>query len=403
MNIVIIGSGGREHAIMEKLQSENPDSKVFMTKEPDDYDSLYKFVKKANIELIVVGSELPLENGIVDYFREKNIKIFGPTKEVAKFETSKVFAKEFMKKYSIPTSHFRVFTNRDDAKEYILSKDGNLVVKYDALAFGKGSFICNSVDDVYSSLDIIEKKFAKTKDFNFILEEILYGKEISIMSVIDSKNIVTFQPARDYKPLLDGDLGGNTGGMGAYTPVDFVTDDILLEINENIIKKTLDGIKKENIYYNGFLYFGIILTKDGAKLLEYNVRLGDPETEVLLPAMKSSLTKLILDSLDGNLKDSKIEFDNRYFIDLVLASKGYPENYETGKAISIDNDFNYYDNKIFYSAVKYINGEFLTDGGRVMNLVVSGETLEEASEKLYKSAEKINFEGIYYRKDIGRG
>jgi len=403
MNIVIIGSGGREHAIMEKLQSENPDSKVFMTKEPDDYDSLYKFVKKANIELIVVGSELPLENGIVDYFREKNIKIFGPTKEVAKFETSKVFAKEFMKKYSIPTSHFRVFTNRDDAKEYILSKSGNLVVKYDALAFGKGSFICNSVDDVYSSLDIIEKKFAKTKDFNFILEEILYGKEISIMSVIDSKNIVTFQPAKDYKPLLDGDLGGNTGGMGAYTPVDFVTDDILLEINENIIKKTLDGIKKENIYYNGFLYFGIILTKDGAKLLEYNVRLGDPETEVLLPAMKSSLTKLILDSLDGNLKESKIEFDNRYFIDLVLASKGYPENYETGKVISIDNDFNYYDNKIFYSAVKYINGEFLTDGGRVMNLVVSGETLEKASEKLYKSAEKINFEGIYYRKDIGRG
>ncbi len=410
MNIAVIGKGAREDAIAQKLLNEG--NKVYLINESniknnnvnikvDDFFKIKEFCNHKNIELIIVGPEDLLVKGITDYFNNTNIKVFGPKQDYTFLESSKIKAKYFMKKNEVQTAPYIAFEKFEEnkIKQIINEKKGNLVLKYDGLAAGKGVLISNNIKDALNNLEVLKTKYGK--NLKLIIEDRLIGSELSIMSITDGKNIKIFQASQDYKLSHNFNKGLNTGGMGAITPVDFITDNILSEIKKKIIMPTINGFKKENIHYLGFLYFGIILTKEGPFLLEYNIRLGDPETQVLLPAMKTNLTNLINLTLDKNLdKIEEIEFNSQYYMSLVLASKGYPLDYATNKIIKINKkDLNC---NIFYAGVKKDeNNNLLTNGGRVLNIVSSDNNLERLKNTVYKCAENIDFETKYYRDDIG--
>lgn len=410
MNIVVIGKGAREDAITQKLLNEG--NKVYLINESniknnninikvDNFFKIKEFCNNKNIELIIVGPEDLLVKGITDYFNNTNIKVFGPEQAYTFLESSKIEAKDFMKRNGVQTASYIAFKKLEESKikQIINEKNGNLVLKYDGLAAGKGVLLSNNIKDALNNLEILKTKYGK--NLKLVIEDKLIGSEISIMSVTDGKNIKIFQASQDYKLSHNFNKGINTGGMGAVTPLDFVTDDILNEIKKKIITPTINGLKKENIDYVGFLYFGIILTKDGPFLLEYNIRLGDPETQVLLPAMKTNLTNLITQTLNKNLKKIKeIKFDSKYYMSLVLASKGYPLNYDINKLIKINRKTLNCD--ILYAGVrKDKDNNLLTNGGRVLNIVSSDNNLENLKNSIYECAKNINFETKYYRDDIG--
>ncbi|OGS45480.1 MAG: phosphoribosylamine--glycine ligase [Elusimicrobia bacterium RIFOXYD2_FULL_34_15] len=408
MNILVIGSGGREHAIVWKLSKSNKIKKIFcipgsgaiskiaecVNIDSLDFEKISDFVLENKIDLTVVGPEIPLSEGIVDYFNKKNLKIFGPDKRAAQLESSKVFAKTFMKKYNIPTASFEVFDNYEKALKYINSNP-SVVIKADGLAAGKGVFVCDNVKEAQDALkEIMVNKIFGEAGKNIVIEEKLSGEETSLLAFCDGKTILPLIPAQDHKRIFDFDKGPNTGGMGAYAPVNLVDK----KASDKIFDSFLNGINLEKLNFKGIIYVGIMLTKEGPKVLEFNVRFGDPETQAILPLLKTDLLDLVSATVNGELSKYKIEWYNGYCVSVVLASGGYPGKFEKGKEISgLDN---IKDAVVFHAGTKLENGKFLTSGGRVLNISAIGPTLKESISKVYSNLEKIKFEGMHYRKDI---
>lgn len=413
MKILVIGSGGREHAIAFKI-SKNPSvHKIFCAPgngctalenkceniEESSIDNLLNFAKDNLIDLTIVGPEVPLTEGIVDVFKENNLKIFGPGKKAAMLEGSKAYSKEFMKKYNVKTAEYEVFEDKENAITYLEKSEYPIVIKADGLAAGKGVVIC---EDFKEAKDVVED-FMVNDRFNgagkkIVIEEFLEGPEASILSIIDGETIIPFISSKDHKQIYDGNLGPNTGGMGAIAPNPYCTKEVLKEFDENILKPTLKGIKSENLDFKGIIFFGIMITKKGPYLLEYNVRMGDPETQVVLPLMKTDFLELILESLKGNLKNSTVEWKDGYSTCVVAASKGYPKSYDKGFNIGIPKPLE----GVFGAGVKEEKGILKTNGGRVLCTQAFGKSLKESIDAAYGKMKKIDFQGIYYRKDIGK-
>jgi phosphoribosylamine---glycine ligase len=408
--LLIIGSGGREHALSwsfaKSLGSENVytapgNGGIINSCKPDisNYHELERFCIENEIDLIFVGPEQPLSSGIVDYFKKRNILIFGPDKNAAQLESSKIFAKEFMKKYKVSTAEFRSFSSIDTAMQYIEYKKGECVIKYDGLAAGKGVFVCSSIDDSYKAIQEIKNQYGE--EAFFLVEDKIQGDEISIIGFTDGHTIKLLQTSQDHKQLLESDKGPNTGGMGAYSPVSEFSASLKEKIIDTIIQPTIRGIEMEKMYYKGVIYFGIMVKDNVPFLLEYNVRFGDPETEVLLPALKTDLLQITQACLNNSLEEINIEFDPGFYADVVLVSGGYPYMYEKGYEISGLEQLSP-DTMIFHAGTRNENGVLHTDGGRVLNIVCKGDTLDEALKKCYNEIGKIKFQGLYFRKDIGK-
>lgn len=424
----MIGSGGREHALVWKIAQSKLADKIFCAPgnggiadfaecidiKADDTLKLLEFAGKEKIDLTVVGPEAPLSSGIVDEFVARGLKIFGPNKLAAQLEASKVFAKELMAKYSVPTADFKVFDNPAEAKKYIEQIGAPCVVKADGLAAGKGVVVAKTVDEAKQAVSaMMEEKIFGSSGNKVIIEECLEGEEASILVITDGKEVVALASAQDHKRINDGDSGPNTGGMGAYSPAPAVTKELFKEILDKVIYRTIDGLAREGIKYQGVLYAGIMLTKDGPKTLEFNVRFGDPETEAILPRLKSDLIELMLAASERKLsRIGALEWDNRVCVCVVCSSAGYPGSYEKGKVIfGLEDVKKMKDIVVFHAGTKLriINDpgqkqerEYLTDGGRVLGVTGLGSTIKEAIDKTYQAVEKINFEGMHYRRDIGK-
>ncbi len=410
MNIAVIGSGGREHAIAWKLAQSKNAGEVFVlpgnggTKNnvpiaPTDFEAIKTFCSEKRVELIFVGPEDPLAQGIVDFFADSSVKVFGPDKQAAQMERSKIWSKQFMKRYGVSTADFWIPEDAFQIRAIAQEMNGQAVVKYDGLAAGKGVFVCSSTTEVYEAIDEIHHRYGA--DAPYLIERKMSGQEVSIIGFTDGKSIQLLQPSQDHKPAYDGDTGPNTGGMGAYCPVPFCDEALLAKIKETIVEPTLAGIQSEGFAYRGVLYFGIMVTDEGPYLLEYNVRFGDPETEVLLPSLKSDLLELTLACLDGTLADFKMEFHPGYFVDVVLASGGYPASYEKGKEIR-GLDTLAKDALVFHAGTRRENGKLFTSGGRVLNLVGQGATLRQAIDAAYDMVRQVRFDKMYFRKDIAQ-
>jgi phosphoribosylamine--glycine ligase len=410
MKIAVLGSGGREHAIVWKLAQSIPQQDIYtlpgnggipnsVAVDLFDFDAVKTFCQEKGIDLIVVGPEAPLAAGVVDYFADSGIKIFGPVKDAARLESSKIWSKEFMRKYGVATADFRIFQNPDDAKPYIKELQGTLVIKFDGLAAGKGVYVCSSEEEALEALDDLVQTYGQ--DAQFLIEEKLIGAEISIIGFTDGQHFKMLLPSQDHKQLLDGDQGPNTGGMGAFCPVPFCDEALMRQIMTAVVEPTLKGIQTEDFDYKGIVYFGIMMTETGPQLLEYNVRLGDPETEVILPAMKSDLLKLILACLNGTLAEYTMVYEDGYFVDVVLVSGGYPKSYTKGYEITgIDSVSD--DVMVFHAGTALKDGTLVNNGGRVLNIVAHGDDLPATIARVYEECPKVTFQDAFYRKDIGQ-
>ncbi|SEF41209.1 phosphoribosylamine--glycine ligase [Caloramator fervidus] len=411
MKVLLIGSGGREHAIAWKISKSPLVEKVFVAKgnggtymeekcqnvDLENIDEYIKFAKQNNIDITIVGPEAPLVEGIVDEFKKNNLKIFGPSKAAARLEGSKIFAKEFMKRHDIKTPEYRVFYDFKEAMEYIKNCKYPCVIKADGLAQGKGVVICNFFDEAKDVLKkfMIEDIF-KGSGKSVVIEEFLEGVEASILSITDGNTIIPFISAKDHKRIFDGDKGPNTGGMGVIAPNPYVNEKVLKDFKENIMFPTLEGIKKEGLGFCGIIFFGVMITENGVYLLEYNVRMGDPEAQAILPLMKSDFFDLILKAICGKLQGYVIDWEEGFSCNVVVASKGYPGNFEKGHIIKIGD----VKNKIFIAGAEYQNGNLITKGGRVLSVTAIDKTLDGSRKKAYEDIEKIYFKGMYYRRDI---
>lgn len=413
MKILVVGSGGREHAICWKVSQNEKVEKVFcapgnggtaMLPKGENVnvkgiDELLEFALKEKIDLTIVGSEELLVDGIVDRFQEKGLKIFGPDKKAALLEGSKAYAKDFMKKYGVKTAAYEVFTEVDKAKEYIKTCEFPLVVKASGLAAGKGVLICQNLEEALKAVDeiMVDKVFSAAGE-KIVVEEFLDGVEASILSVTDSKVILPFISAKDHKKIGEKETGLNTGGMGTIAPNPYVTKEVYDAFINEIMNPTLEGIKAEGMNFAGVIFFGLMITDKGVYLLEYNMRMGDPETQVVLPLLESDFIELLESGLKGDLANADVKWSNKSACCVVLASGGYPEAYNKGYEITgIDK----VDNMVFVAGAKAEDGKLLTSGGRVLNVVAVGDNLEDARAKAYADAEKIEFTGKYCRKDIG--
>ena len=413
MKILVVGSGGREHTICWKVSQNEKVEKVFcapgnggtaMLPKGENVnvkgiDELLEFALKEKIDLTIVGSEELLVDGIVDRFQEKGLKIFGPDQKAALLEGSKAYAKDFMKKYGVKTAAYEVFTEVEKAKEYIKTCEFPLVVKASGLAAGKGVLICQNLEEALKAVDeiMVDKVFSSAGE-KIVVEEFLDGVEASILSVTDSKVILPFISAKDHKKIGEKETGLNTGGMGTIAPNPYVTKEVYDAFINEIMNPTLEGIKAEGMNFAGVIFFGLMITNKGVYLLEYNMRMGDPETQVVLPLLESDFIELLESGLKGDLANADVKWSNKSACCVVLASGGYPEAYNKGYAITgIDK----VENMVFVAGAKLENGELLTSGGRVLNVVAIGDNLEDARAKAYADAEKIDFTGKYCRKDIG--
>ena len=416
MRILLLGSGGREHALAWKMAQSNQCEKLFIAPgnpgtaevgenialNPNDFDSILGFSQKENIELIVVGPEDPLVNGISDFFQKNsNIPVIGPEKAGAMLEGSKAYAKAFMKEFNIPTAGYAEITadNLEEGMDIIDKKTGPIVLKADGLAAGKGVLILLDEKAAKRSLRemILDEKFgdASTK---VVIEDFLDGIEFSVFALCDGKNYKILPTAKDYKRIGEGDKGLNTGGMGAVSPVPFVDDALMKKVEERIVKPTVDGLQKRNINYKGFIYFGLIRVDGEPYVIEYNVRMGDPETQVVIPSIKSDLVELFKATAEGNLDKVNIENDTRSCSTVVLVSGGYPEAYEKGKTIDLVDSG---ESIVFHAGTKLEDGILKTSGGRVLAITSFADTLKKALEDSKRLCESINFDKKYYRKDIG--
>jgi len=413
VNVLVIGSGGREHAIGWKLgQSDNVNTVFYapgnggtLNNVPISVDNLGELAKFAseNNCFTVVGPEAPLAMGIVDMFNEMGLKIFGPTKKAAQLESSKIWAKQFLKRNNIPTAAFEVFNDATAAKEYVNETEHNVVVKADGLAAGKGVIVCNNKDEAKDAIDmmLVNKKFGDAGT-NIIIEDRIDGVEASYIALSDGKRVIPMATSQDHKRVYDGDNGPNTGGMGAYSPTLAIDEVLSQKIQEKIIDKTITSLRNEGITFKGFLYAGIMLKDGEPYVLEYNVRMGDPECQPILMRMNSDLFQYLKACVNDTLeKMPPISWKNKSAVCVVLASKGYPESYPKGDEIS-GLDLMYDDAYVFHAGTKKQNKKIITNGGRVLGVTALGDTLESAIKSAYSVAEKIFWENKYSRTDIGK-
>ncbi|MDD4955740.1 MAG: phosphoribosylamine--glycine ligase [Candidatus Omnitrophica bacterium] len=427
MKVLVIGSGGREHALVWKIAQSRLVDKIFaipgnggiseiaecLEIKTIETERILSFARKEKIDITVVGPEAPLVLGIVDDFTNHGLKIFGPTASCARLEESKVFAKTFMAKYSVPTAEFKVFDNPSEAKNYIEQINAPCVVKADGLAAGKGVIVAQTIEEAKQAVvSMMEEKVFGDAGKKIIIEECLEGQEASILIFTDSKEVVPLASSQDHKRLLDGDRGPNTGGMGAYSPAPVVTEAVFKEILEKIINKTIAGLNQEGMEYRGVLYAGIMLTKNGPKVLEFNVRFGDPETQAIIPRVASDLLEGIIATSCGTLgkflKAGGFKWDSRACVSVVCASAGYPGEFAKDKPIfGLKEAKAMKDVIVFHAGTKRLpqsskaQSDFVTSGGRVLGVTGLGNTIKEAIGKAYQTVGKINFEGMQYRKDIG--
>lgn len=415
MDILVIGSGGREHAICWSLKKSKDCNKLYclpgnagiseiaecVNISVMDFDAIVTFLKAhTNIGMTVVAPDDPLAAGLVDRLETEGFRAFGPNKAAAIIEGSKAFSKELMVKYGIPTAAYEEFTDYNLACEYVKKSDYPLVVKADGLALGKGVIICNNVDEALTALKdmMIDAKFSSAGN-KVIVEEFLLGKEVSILSFTDGKTIVPMVSSQDHKRALDNDMGLNTGGMGTFSPSKIYTDELAKEVYDTVIVPTMNAMNAENRKFKGVLYFGLMLSDKGIKVLEYNARFGDPETQVVLPRLKTDLLEIFSAIIDERLEDIKIEWNDDAAVCVILASGGYPEKYAKGVPIKIGE----LDDGIilFHAGTAFKDGELVTNGGRVIGVTALGETIENARKKAYKNIENIQFDKMHYRTDIG--
>jgi phosphoribosylamine--glycine ligase len=413
MKLLLIGSGGREHALAWKLAKSPKVEKIFVAPgnggtaiehkceniNITDLDELVRFAQKEIIDLTIVGPEDPLTKGIVNKFKKEGLKIVGPAESAARLEGSKSFSKEFMKKYGVKTAEYETFTNVDEALKYLEICSYPTVVKADGLAAGKGVAICGDKDEAAQAV----KAYMVEDIFNgagqkIVIEEFLEGVEASILSITDGKTVIPFVSGKDHKQIFDDGKGPNTGGMGVLAPNPYVTEDVMKDFKENIMAKTLNGIKEEGFDYKGIIFFGIMITNKGTYLLEYNVRMGDPETQSVLYLMESDLVEVIEAALREELYKTTIEWNDGVCINVVLASKGYPGKFTKGHEIKIDEKVK---DKVFLAGAKAEDGVLKTNGGRVLSVIGLGKTLEEARSDAYENIKYVTFEGAYCRSDIG--
>ena len=410
MKVLIIGNGGREHSIGIKIKQANPYFELFFAKgnagtasigtnlHLSSVTEILHFALDVKIDITIVGSEALLVEGIVDAFEENNLKILGPNKKVAQLEGDKAFAKSFMQKHGIRTASYKTFTNANVAIEYAKEQSFPLVIKATGLAAGKGVFIAQNFKEATETINqLIDEKIFGDAGSKIVIEEFLNGFEVSILSIFNKKDICPFISAKDHKKIFDGDQGPNTGGMGAIAPNPLYTSVIEKDFTENILNPTLKGIFEDDLIFSGIIFFGLMVVNNKCYLLEYNLRMGDPETQTILPLLNSNFIEIVENAIDS--KPIELNWKNEFCCSVVLASKGYPNHYEIDEEILGIEKIN--PNHII-AGVNYQNEEYFTSGGRVLNIIGVGNTLEKAKKNAYSAVNKIHFEGMYYRKDIGK-
>jgi len=417
MKILIVGSGGREHALAWKLKQSPMVGKVYVAPgnpgisliansvsiKADDIKGLANFVERHKIDLTVVGPELPLTMGIVDEFNRRHLKIFGPSRDAAELEGSKAFAKEFMRKYHIPTAPFQVFNNPIEALSFIKTTVMPIVIKADGLAAGKGAIIVRSQEEADRTIEnMMVKKIFGAAGEQVVVENYLDGQELSVMAFSDGTNIKMMLPSQDHKQIGEGDTGPNTGGMGAYCPVNFADESVMALVKDHIIERAIDGMAKEGKKYKGVLYAGLMLTAGGPKVVEFNCRFGDPETQAVLPLLKSDLADVMIGVVEGNLNAvDDLKWENGAASCVVLSSKGYPQKAETGKRIFGLRNYSDRNCQLFHAGTRRNGKNWFTAGGRVIGVTSVDKDLESSLSKAYEIINGIKFDGMYYRSDIG--
>jgi phosphoribosylamine--glycine ligase len=410
---LVIGKGGREHAILWALKKSPRVKQLYCAPgnagiaalaecvpiQEHEFEKIARFALDTAIDLVVVGPEDPLSDGIVDYLEERNIPVFGPRQNAAVIESSKVFTKELLRKYSIPTAAYETFERYEDALAYVRKQGAPIVIKADGLAAGKGVVVAQTLEEAEQALEeiMVKKVFGRTGD-RVVVEEYLQGQELSILSFVDGKVVRPMLPAQDHKPVFDGDKGPNTGGMGTYSPLPHFPQSIIDEAVENIIRPTAEAMVKEGRPFRGVLFAGLMATKNGVKTIEFNARFGDPETQVVLPLLETDLADILLAAINGKLEDIEIRWSQDAAVCVVLASGGYPGSYPKGIPIYGLDEVR--DSVVFHAGTAEKDGQIVTNGGRVLGVTARGATIEEARAKAYGDIERIRFEGMQYRKDI---
>ncbi len=415
MKVLVVGNGGREHALVWKI-SQSPEVKeIYCARgnagiwriarrvdiSPTDTVRLAEFAQEKGIDFTIVGPEAPLVKGIADEFEKRGLRIFGPTALASRLEGSKAFAKSFMVRYGVPTAEYAVFDSYEDAVSYVKGKGAPIVVKADGLAGGKGAVVCSTVEQALKALeDLMRREVLGSAGRRVVVEEFLQGEEASYIVMVNGESYVPLPTSQDHKRLLDGDRGPNTGGMGAYSPTPVIDPDTERRIREEVVERTLAGLKEEGIHFRGFLYAGLMITEEGPKVLEFNVRLGDPEAQPILMRIRGDFLRTLLDFHEGG--KVTLEEDERWAIDVVIASEGYPTSPRKGAVIKgLESVEKMEDVVIFHAGTDLKNSRLVTSGGRVLNVCAYGETLRSAKERAYRAVSLIHFEGMRYRRDIG--
>jgi len=415
MKILVIGGGGREHAICWKLKGEIDVEKIYCAPgnagisdvaecvniSDSDIDGLILFAKEKNVDLTIVGPEVPLVMGIVDKFEEESLKIFGPNKECARLEGSKAFSKDFMIRHAIPTAKYKEYTDIERAIDEIDDFGYPVVIKADGLAAGKGVIICENRDTAIDSLkNMMQSKQFGSAGERIVVEEFLVGIETSILAFVDNNNIIPMVSAKDHKKIFDNEKGPNTGGMGTFSPSEIYTDELAEKIKFEVLEKTLHGFKEDGLNFRGILFVGLMITETGEKVLEYNVRFGDPETQSVLFRLETDLNKIMNAILEDRLDSVDIKYSDSQAVCVMLTSGGYPDKYEKGKEITgldkLDEDI-----VVFHSGTRFKADKLVTNGGRVLGVTAKATTVKEAADKVYKNIKNIDFDGMHYRTDIG--
>jgi phosphoribosylamine--glycine ligase len=418
MKVLVVGGGGREHALVWKIAQSPKVTKIYCAPgnagiseqativpiKANDLKGLLEFALKEKIDLTLVGPEDPLTQGIVDLFESKALLIFGANKKAAEIEGSKAYAKEMMKKYHIPTGVYEIFDNRNEAVEYIRKQGAPIVVKADGLAAGKGVIVCKTTEEAIRSVDkiMVEKIFGEAGN-RVVIEEYLIGEEASYIAFTDGKAILPMASSQDHKPVFDGDRGPNTGGMGAYSPAPVVTDEVNEKIIEKVLRPIIYGMGEEGRPYKGVLYAGLMIHEGHPKVLEFNARFGDPETQPVLMRMKEDIVPILEACMKGTLSQHRIEWDKRASVCVVMASKGYPGDYEKGKVIKGLKEVSRMEGAfVFHAGTALKEDQMITNGGRVLGVTGLGEDIPRAIEKAYQAVKKISWDGVHYRTDIGQ-
>jgi len=415
IKVLVVGGGGREHALIWKIARSSLKPEIYAAPgnagieelarvlpfEVTDIDALLAFAQRERIDLTVVGPELPLQLGIVDRFQKAGLSVFGPGRKAALLETSKVFAKDFMIRYGIPTADYRVFDSPALARRFVQEVGAPVVVKTDGLAAGKGAIVSRTIAEAEEAIErIMERRAFGPAGDRVVIEEFMEGQEASILALVDGENHLTLIPSQDHKPIYDGDRGPNTGGMGAYAPAPVVTGELMAQVEQLILKPTVAGMAQEGTPFQGVLYAGLMITASGPRVVEFNCRFGDPEIQAVLPLLKDDILALMLAACEGSLGERQVSWTTGAAVCVVMASGGYPGSYQKGFQIDGLDQFSGDDVVVFHAGTRSEGQKVLTDGGRVLAVTAQGSEVSEAVQRVYDAVEKISFAGAYFRKDI---